>query len=197
MEKIHLQNMSPKHLQDISPKERDIYFLREAFKSARDLSQDINTQTGAILVSPALEIISHGANRMHFGLQERYDGDGKRILLGRPEKYDLLTHAERDAIFVANRNGVSLFGYTLYATWAPCEFCAEVVINNGLSRFVTHQSTTDWYSESLTDIKNRPNWQDSINKAINKLKNAGLKYECLTNPIGEVELLFVDKIRAP
>ncbi|MBT3397953.1 hypothetical protein HOA55_05115 [archaeon] len=184
-------------IQAMSQRERDIYFLREAFKAARDLSQDANLQTGAVIVSPSLEIISRGANRVHFGLNERYDGNEERVILERPEKYCDLTHAERDAAYVANRKGISLVGCTLYATWTPCEPCGEIAMNNGIARFVTHQSTTDWYNKDAGSVKNRTDWADSIVRAIEKLRRSGMEYECISDPIGGVEFIFEDKIRAP
>ncbi|NPE26693.1 hypothetical protein HNV12_01675 [Methanococcoides sp. SA1] len=184
-------------LEKMSQVARDTYFLREAFKSARDLSQDENTQTGAVIVSPSLEIVSRGANRIHFGWDERYEGIGERILLGRDRKYDDLTHAERDAVYGANRAGIPLAGHTLYATWTPCDFCAEVAGNNDIPRFVVPQITTDWYNEARKDSEGRVNWDKGIKKAVGMLEKKGVDYVCLDIAIGGVEFLFDDKIRRP
>ncbi len=178
----------------------DLYFLKQAFKAAWDLSQDENTQTGAVLVSAIQKsrglILSEGANRMHYGLEGRFEGRGKRIMLGRPEKYELLTHAERDAIFTALRKGnVSLIpGSVLYATWTPCRFCAEVVINSGIKRFVTHQCTTEWYNERRSS-DSRIDWDKSIQEAIKLFQKCKVEYTCVTEPLGDSKILFDDKIR--
>ena len=183
----------------MNQKELDISFMREAFKSARDLSQDANTQTGGILVDQNNNIISRGASRIHFGLPERYEGrpGEERILLKRPEKYDDLIHSERDTIYGANRKGISLQGCTLYSTWALCDDCAKTTINNGIKRVVGHQSTTNWYNEARKNIQGRQDWEEGINKAINLLKKGKVKYELMTEHLGDVSILFDDKIRSP
>lgn len=175
-------------------KEKDINFLRDAFKFASKYSQDANSQTGAVIVSPSGEIISKGANRAHYGMDERYEGSGERKILERPDKYEALTHAERDAVFCANREGRSLINSTLYATWTPCVECAEVILNNGIARFVTHESTHRWYTEARKD-NGRNDWTAGIEKALKLFKKGNIVYEMIDDPIGDVEFLFDDKIR--
>ncbi len=184
-------------IHEITQKERDIYFLREAFKVGNKFSQDYNTWTGSIIVNPNYEIVSFGANRMHFGFKDRYEGEGERIFLGRPEKYPGLTHGETDCIFCANRKGISLVGCTQYGTWTSCEPCSGVMANNGIARFVTHQSTTDWYAETFKDEEGRVKWEKSIEAGKELLKKAGVQYDILTDPIGEVSIWFCDKLRWP
>jgi len=179
-------------------KRDDIDHLRKAFEYARDLSQDANSQTGAIIVDPKTNnLISFGANRMHHGLKGRYEGEGKRKLLGRPEKYTDLTHAERDSIYGANREGRSLVGKTIYATWTPCVPCAELVLNNGIKRFVTHECTDRWYNEARKDQEGRNDWTASIEKAVSLLRNGGVDYEVIGYPLGKVDFLFDDVKRSP
>jgi len=133
---------------------------------------------------------------MHYGLDGRYEGGKKRIILGRPEKYKLLTHAERDAVFSAIRGGMGKLipGSTLYATWTPCEPCAEVITNSGIKRFVTHQCTTDWYNEKRSS-ESRIDWDKSIEEAIQLLQKCGVEYTCIKEPLGVGKILFDDKIR--
>jgi deoxycytidylate deaminase len=182
----------------MSQKEQDINWLREAFIAARDYSQDTNSQTGSKIVNPITNRdISFGANRIHYGFKDRYEGGGERILLGRPEKYRDLTHAERDGIYEANRKGISLIGATIYATWTPCVPCAELVLNNGIKRFVTHESTDRWYNEARKDQKGRNDWTESIEKAVSLLREGGVVYEVISEPIGGVEFLFDDFMRTP
>ena len=183
----------------IMTKEKDIHFLRKAFESARDLSQDANSQTGAVLVSSSEELISHGANRMHYGAEGRFEygmNPKSKILLHRPKKYLGLVHAEKDAIFSAARlNDFKLISEsTLYATWALCITCATTVINMGIERVVTHQSTTDWYNEKRTQ-NSRLNWDKSIQEAIALLKERKIKYEVIKEPLGGVTFLFDDEMR--
>ncbi len=178
-------------------RKKDIYYLKEAFRTARDLSQDPNTQTGAVILNTEGDIISRGANRLHLKLRDKYSLNLPKEIIERPAKYLNLIHAERDAIFNANRKGKSLVGCTIYTTWSPCYFCAEVVINNGISRVVTHQSTIDWYKEVRKNTYERYDWNKSNEKGLNALKDNNVKYECLTEPIKDVEILFDDKKQSP
>jgi len=175
----------------------DKFFLKKAFEAAWNLSQDMNTQTGAVLVTPGGMLFSHGANRMHHGIPERYEkGNIKKILVGRPEKYDLLVHAERDVIYSAVREGKNslILNSTLYATWSPCKECSITVINSGVKRFVTHQCTTDWYNEKR-EATSRKLWDESIETAISLLKKCGVEYICLNEPLKGIKILFDDKIQ--
>jgi len=180
--------------------EKDIQFLKRAFCSARDLSQDANTQTGAIIANPERNcIISEGANRMHYGMSERFERSRfkkERKLLGRPEKYSDLTHAERDAFYEAVRSdrGLELQNATIYCTWTPCVNCAEVIINSGIKRVVTHQYCDNWYTEKLTDNK-RVDWGNSIKAALTLLEKCGVKYECLNVPLSGIEIRFDDVVK--
>ena len=181
----------------LSEKERDIHFLRLAFQSAGKLSQDANTQNGAVVVSPEFQIISIGANRVNFGDPRRYEGRGERKMFGRPEKYEIITHAERDAQYCASRTGNSMVNCTLYTTWVPCDTCAEFTVNSGIKRYVTHQSTMDWYADARKDSDKRINWDESIAKAVDTFNRSSVDYICLNDPIGGVEFLFDDQIRKP
>ena len=181
----------------MNEKERDLHFLRTAFQVANFFSQDANTQTGAIIVDPDFNIISVGSNRVNFGDPRRYEGRGERIILERPEKYEALIHAERDVHYGANRLGKPVVGCTLYTTWVPCDPCAEITVNNGIKRYVTHQCTTDWYDEALKDDSKRIDWQGSIDEAVNRFKKSRVEYICLSDKIGGVKFLFDDKIREP
>ena len=53
----------------------------------------------------------------------------------RPEKYFWFEHAERNAIIVKHRIGVSTKGCTMYLTCGiPCGDCARAIINVGIVR---------------------------------------------------------------
>jgi len=180
----------------MNQKKVDQKWLRLAFSTANNLSQDTNSQTGAVIVNPLEDsLYSAGANRAHYGLKDRYEGTGNRVLFGRPEKYTDLTHAERDAIYVANRKGISLVGGTIYATWTPCKTCAELILNNGIKRFVTHEATNKGYNEARKDAKGRNDWTAAIEEAVHLLKKGDISYEVMNGPLENVEFLFNDSIR--
>lgn len=176
-------------------KKEDIYFLSQAFRFARDFSQDANSQTGALIVNPQKKIISKGTNRIHYGMKGRYEGKDEKIILMRPEKYIDLIHAERDSVYVGNRKGISLEGCTIYATWTPCEQCAEIILNNGIKRFVTHKLTNIWYNEARKNIKDRTNWTEPIEKALALFEKGQIQYKVIEEPLEGITFLFDDKIR--
>jgi dCMP deaminase len=45
-------------------------------------------------------------------------------------------HAELNCILKAQREGISIEGATLYVTHSPCEHCASLIIETGISRVV-------------------------------------------------------------
>ena len=68
----------------------------------------------------------------------------------RPEKYEWIEHAERNAVYNAARVGVSLNGCTAYLNWEPrpCIPCARAFIQAGISEVVgpdiAFSSNKDW-----------------------------------------------------
>jgi deoxycytidylate deaminase len=136
---------------------------------------------------------------MHHGLSERFERgmpEEKRRLLGRPEKYTDLTHAERDAIYCAIRGGFGdlLVGATMYYTWNPCILCAEMIANSGIKRVVSHTNCDKWYGEKMEDSK-RVSWDKSIKDALTLLEKCGVKYEYSDIPLTGVEIRFDDIVR--
>ena len=45
-------------------------------------------------------------------------------------------HAEVNCILKAQREGISIEGATLYVTHSPCEHCASLIIETGITRVV-------------------------------------------------------------
>lgn len=179
--------------------EKDVDYLMDAFYAARILSQDANTQTGAKIVSLEGSVLAIGANRMHFGIKGRFEewmSFEDKILIGRPEKYTDLTHAERDVIYTAFRTGHGSLvqGATLYCTWNPCVVCAEAIANSGIKRVVTHRYCSDWYAEKQENMQ-RVGWDKSIKDALSLLQRCGVKYDCLEVPIPGIRILFDDILR--
>lgn len=77
-----------------------------------------------------------------------YDCDGRGKILTnevdperwhkRPEKYQWVEHAERNAIYNAAREGITLKGSTAYLNWepVPCSDCARALIQAGIVEIV-------------------------------------------------------------
>lgn len=109
----------------------DTYFLGIA-DVIRNKSKDPSSQVGAVIVGPENQIVSTGFNGFPRGVDEL---PGPRW--ERPEKYQWVEHAERNAIYNAARHGVTLRGCRLYLVGMgpptlPCTDCARAIIQVGI-----------------------------------------------------------------
>lgn len=110
----------------------DHYFLDLAYAISKR-SRDPSTKVGVVIVAPDNQIVSQGYNGFPRGVhntEERWTT--------RPEKYNFIVHAERNAIYNAVRQGRSTDGCTMYGFYAcpPCEQCTLAVIQSGIKEFV-------------------------------------------------------------
>ena len=110
--------------------------LRKAYNYASIVSSDLNTQNGAIIVNNG-EIISMGANSIPLNVKI----DDNR--LKRPDKYNYIEHAERNAIYNAAKQGKSTYGATMYCPWFACTDCARAIIQSGIKKVVGHKHFVD------------------------------------------------------
>jgi dCMP deaminase len=93
----------------------------------KERSKDPDTQVGSVVVSPDNRKTHVGYNSFPIGVKdtpERWK---------RPDKYNLVIHAEDDAILNSKED---LDGWTLYVTLFPCVRCATDVIQAGIKRIV-------------------------------------------------------------
>ena len=111
-------------------------------------SKDERTQIGAVIVNSDKRILATGYNGFPKGIddaEEKYDN--------RELKYELIVHAEMNAIYNATFNGISLKDSTLYVWGLPvCSECAKGIIQVGINRVVM----------SASDVPQR--WIDSFEK---------------------------------
>jgi dCMP deaminase len=121
-------------------------------------SKDPSRGVGCVIVSESRQIISTGFNGLPRGIEDRPDR------LVRPVKYDLICHAEMNAIVQCARNGVSPIGCVLYSTFFPCINCALAIIQSGVATIVTYD---------VTDEDAR--WLDSIAKSRAVFDEAGVR----------------------
>jgi len=93
-------------------------------------SKDPSTQVGAVIVDGNNRIVSIGFNGFPQGVE-----DSEERLIDRETKYDIIVHAEANALMFANK---SVEGCTLY-TWPfqPCSRCAGLIIQSGINRVVS------------------------------------------------------------
>ena len=95
-------------------------------------SKDPSTQVGAVVIGEHGQLLSQGYNGFPRGIK-----DSDERLNNRERKYELVVHAEMNAIYNASLNGVSLKGSTLYVYGLPiCNECAKGIIQVGIQKVV-------------------------------------------------------------
>lgn len=107
--------------------EWDSYFFNIAYAVSLK-SKDQHTKIGCVIVGPDNEIVSTGYNSLPRGandfVPERYE---------RPEKYNWMSHAERNAIFNAARVGIPTKGCAMYMSCGmPCIDCMHAIVQSGI-----------------------------------------------------------------
>jgi dCMP deaminase len=125
-------------------------------------SKDPSTGVGAIVVDKKNRVVSLGFN----GLPRGVEDSGDR-LHNRETKYELVVHAEANALLFASR---PVDGCTLYV-WPlpPCSRCAAKIIQAGITRVVCPP-----VPDSVSD-----RWAESNLLAFEILDEAGVEYsEC-------------------
>jgi dCMP deaminase len=136
------------------------YFLQIA-EVVKLKSKDQSTQIGAVVVGEGNNVLSTGYNSFPRGLddslQERQE---------RPEKYYWMEHAERNAIYNAALEGVSLKNSTIYLTSGlPCMDCARGIVNSGIKTV---------YCKEVCTTKNKEKWEESQQKSLELLGECGV-----------------------
>ena len=96
-------------------------------------SKDPSRGVGAVIVSPSKQIVSTGFNGLPRGVEDRPER------LERPVKYDLIVHAEMNAIIQCARNGVTPIGCAIYSSFFPCVNCALAIVQSGIETVVTYR----------------------------------------------------------
>ena len=95
-------------------------------------SKDPSTKVGAVVIGEHGQLLSQGYNGFPRGI---HDTDDR--LNNRERKYELVVHAEMNAIYNASLTGVSLKNSTLYVYGLPiCNECAKGIIQVGIKKVV-------------------------------------------------------------
>lgn len=136
-----------KKIDSTSQVDIDYYFMDLAGYIAK-LSDDRSTQCGCVIVGPDGNIKSAASNKFCDGINPHLDERHER-----PEKYLWIEHAERNAIYLAAKEGSRLEGSTLYLN-SPvdlCADCARAIIQSGIKRVVINEYVvyTEKWSESF------------------------------------------------
>ena len=122
-------------------------------------SKDPSRGVGAVIVSPSKQIVSTGFNGLPRGVADRPER------LERPVKYDLIVHAEMNAIIQCARNGVSPIGCVVYSSFFPCVNCALAIFQAGIDTVVTYRPA-----------EGDEHWLESIDKSRAVFEEAGVEY---------------------
>lgn len=104
-----------------------VNFLRLA-ESVSHWSKDPSTKVGCVAIGKNKQVLAQGFNGF-----PRYLKDTPERLEDRVTKYKYTVHAEKNCIYNACLNGVSLEGSTLYICGLPiCSECAKGIIQVGV-----------------------------------------------------------------
>lgn len=110
----------------------DEYFMAIA-RLSEQRSKDPNTQVGACIVDQNNHIVSIGYNGFPNGISDDefpWEREGGVL----DTKYAFVCHAELNAI--TNAKGKSLTGCRIYVSLFPCNECAKLIIQSGLSEVI-------------------------------------------------------------
>lgn len=145
--------------------------LRTAYWLARE-SPDPSTQNAAFLATPDGTLLRTTAAVNEFPLGVEYTAERWE----RPLKYQLIEHAERNALFAAARHGIATRGLVLVCPWAACSDCARAIIQCGVAELIT-----------LRPVKGdtHERWDASVAVAMRMLDEAGVRVRYFDSPIGE------------
>jgi dCMP deaminase len=103
-------------------------------------SPDPKTQVGCIIVGPDGSVRCEACNTYPIGVR-----DGIRERTESPLKYIWIEHAERNAIYLAARRGISTERCTMIVELTPCVDCARAIIQAGVVQVVINQKRSAEY----------------------------------------------------
>jgi len=96
-------------------------------------SKDDSTKVGCVIVGDDNVVLSMGFNGFPRDIDETIPSRWER-----PEKYNWVEHAERNAIFNAARHGIRLCGARAYLNFEPrpCADCTRALIQAGIKEII-------------------------------------------------------------
>tara|TARA_B100001113_G_C21012704_1_gene580030 strand:+ start:422 stop:847 length:426 start_codon:yes stop_codon:yes gene_type:complete len=128
----------------------------ELAKLVGSWSKDPSTQVGAVIVDQKNRIVSVGYN----GFPQKISDNDR--LNDRDKKYNVIVHAEANAILFANRD---LSECTIYTyPFQPCSRCSGLIIQSGIKRVVTI-------------INDNPRWKKDFSTSEQMLTEAGVNID--------------------
>lgn len=118
----------------------DVRFIKMA-ALVSTWSKDPSTKVGSVIADKHNRVISVGYN----GFPQSIWDDQR--LEDRETKYDIIVHAEANALMFAQRN---LDGFTLYTyPFEPCPRCAGLIIQSGIKRVVSLKNVNERWEKDF------------------------------------------------
>lgn len=138
------------------------YFIEMALLVATK-SKDSSIKCGCVITTMDNVVLVTGYNGLPRGIEyEKYKTE-------RPNKYFYTEHAERNAIFHAAREGISLKNSKAYITGPPCADCARGFIQVGTKEI--YIPSNHLFKKSRYD-----RWKESFDNAQLMFKEANINY---------------------
>ncbi len=131
------------------------YFLNLAHAVSLK-SRDPSTKVGAVIACPQNRVVSTGWNGFPRGCN-----DSPELYADRAKKYSRTLHAETNAILFAARK---LDHHRIYCTMAPCDRCAALIIQSGISVVFSPPMPADA----------APRWAEAVASADEMFREAGV-----------------------
>ena len=143
-------------------------------------SKDPSTKIGSVAVGENGQILSQGYNGFPRGIE-----DTEERLHNREEKYNYVVHAEKNCIYNACLNGVSLKGSNVFVHGLPvCNECCKGLLQVGVKGVI--MGNPPGIHES---------WEEKFLLTKSKLLEAKIpfvRYEYFFNQIEEASLKLID-----
>ncbi len=149
-----------------SQREWDLRWLKMA-REVASWSKDKSTKCGCVIVGLGNKVVSLGYN----GLPRGVDYSDESIWVERPEKYFWMEHAERNAVYNAER---SMQGCVAYITDPPCMDCGRALKQVGVKRVVIP------YENGMgTGREYVKRWRESCFRTEKLFAMTGIRYEAI------------------
>lgn len=125
-------------------------------------SKDPSTRVGAVAIGEIGQILATGYNGLPRQIEDTYERLNTREM-----KYKYVVHAEKNCIYNATHNGVSLKNSVLYVHGLPiCSECAKGIIQVGIKKVVMP-----------FDLNIPYKWKESFDQSKDMFDEVGIEYE--------------------
>ena len=121
------------------------YYLQIAEIAAKK-SKDPSSQVGCVIVDSSNKIVSTGFNGFVAGCDE------DQMTYDRPMKYNLIIHAEMNALMFANQ---PVKGCTVYVTHHPCDNCFKHLLQAEKKIYYKSKSVLERFSQDQLEAIDR------------------------------------------